>query len=1028
MRMPPLTRPSGLMFQSHVADAVDLDAPDKHDIPAGEESASGVKSRARDVVDAGKDWFARGMSKLGQKEKKLCAACERIPFDECLPPPSKDNNETPTQVPSKQQAIIFYRSLEKILENSGHCKLCSLLKQSVCQEDHDLLKAEHIRKHLPKGFNENTSMSVWIAKFKDNVDLWPFGYTSDRSSASDYAMDEVEKLFRDAEARDTAMNSVSDMYQSIADDSALAVEAAQLALNMVPLSRIEDQNAREMVAGLQFVFRQVAKFQDMIRHKLPCIFMFRMYRGKEKKAGALSVRVYAHGGAALAPLQEITHFSLRFENIVEPRLFENQLWYGNRLGKRIDIAFFKHCIKECQRHSGEAGCASSLSNPVKPDETEFCLINVQTMSVKVLKFREVMKEDSQYPYTALSYIWGELSLLDGWIPVSEASSEKTTRWKKRTPDGSLVFRNDRPDRTKLTRGHESDILYRDGGLKEMISSIPKTILDAIEVTRDVGLDYLWVDELCIIQDRADPDNKLNIGRMHMIYNHAQFTIVAADGKNAGSGLRGVGCDRGELKQISEEIIPGASMSLPVNIKWDIRLWESRLWTFQEKALSKRLLVFTGGCAIWFCRGGIWREDVNALDGDISAVRFSWPRMAATSALSGDKMGEAGLNFRADGSVRLLRRAAMYDYIAAVEDLSARDISDASEILDAFKGVCKVLESPKRLGTQFWQGLPVQHMDVALLWQTTKPACRPENSSRDDRIPPSWSPFGWETNLKAEGNAAARTLIEYPKPYEVWSDGKGICLRRDPDGTDEEARMRTRGSEKVATEERIRPIRYTLWRPDMSGPSLQPVGLFGRKKIMDGFDPPDWESSNSKTEQPRIPPAKTLDDRTLVIFAQTAILILHQQTWRTTRTSYVKNHDVSRITFEDKDTTSATPGETITTRQEYWLRAQKTDGGISSETRPTNVKGDIEDVKIGVGRIDESGFGAINMSVKAVVLSEAQYLGNEDVPDVFGYPLYTVMLVRQIQKHAGVYERVGLGHVYKSKWRKLSPRKKTVCLI
>jgi hypothetical protein len=198
--------------------------------------------------------------------------------------------------------------------------------------------------------------------------------------------------------------------------------------------------------------------------------------------------------------------------------------------------------------------------------------------------------------------------------------------------------------------------------------------------------------------------------------------------------------------------------------------------------------------------------------------------------------------------------------------------------------------------------------------------------------------------------------------------------------------------------------------------------------MNGFDPPDWESSNSKSEQPQLPPAGTFSDRKLVIFAQTATLILEQQTWRTTRTSYVKNHDVSRITFEDTDTKSATLGETSTTRQEYWLRAQKTDGWISSKQRPTNMQGNIQDDIIGVGRIDEFGYVAINKDVKAVVLSEAQYLGNEEVPDVLGYPLYTVMLVSQIEKHAGVYKRVGLGHVYKSKWKKLSPRKETLCLI
>jgi len=1021
VRMPPRKRQSGLMFQGSVQESVDINPQEEAGPVAGEKSAPGRRNRARDVVDAGKDYVARGVQKLVQSKKDFCAACKRIPFDECLPDSSKGNNE------SKQDAFVIYLNLETILDNSGICRLCSLLEKSICQEDHDLLKAEHIRKHLPETFDEHTSMSEWIPKYKDD-DSWPFGFTSDRSGASDHAVDEAKRLFSEAEDRDTKMNNVSDMYQSITEDAALAVEAAQLALDMVPLSRIEDKDAREVFTALRFITRQVANIQNMTRARLPCIFMLRMYRSNEKKAGALSVRVYAHGGAALAPLQEITHFSLRFENTEEPRQFEKQLWYGNRLEKRIDIPFFKHCIEECrQEHSGKDGCASPLSSAVKPDDkTIFRLINVNTMSVKKLMYLEVMK-GSKYPYAALSYLWGKPLSLEGWTLVSDRESVGKKKWKRRKQDGSWAFRDECLDRTKLRRGHESNILYRDGGLKDMMSSIPKTIRDAIDVTKNVGLDYIWVDQLCIIQDEGDPDKKLNIERMDTIYSHAQFTIVAADGKNADSGLRGVGCDRGELEQISEEIVPGANMSLPVNIKWDIRLWESRAWTFQEKVLSKRLLVFTGGCAIWYCRGGIWREDVNALDGDISAVRFPWPRMAASTP-SKDKLEGAGLSSRADGGICMHRRSVMYDYVAAVEDLSSRDITNAGDILGAFRGVSKVLGTQEHLGRHFWQGLPVHFMDVALFWQTSRPAHRRDKADEDDRIPPSWSPFGWAADSDTVSSAPARTLIEYTKPYEVWSDGKGILLRRDPDGTDKETRKMTRCSGRVTAEERIRPIKHTLWKHNVNGTSLEPVGLFGRKEFMDGFDPPDWESSNSKTEQPRPLPAQIFGDRTLVIFAQTAMLILHQQTWRTIRTSYVKSHDVSRVTFENTDIKSDTLGETITTRQEYWLRAQKSEGGGNSEKGLANVEGGIEDVKIGVGRIDEADFGAINTSVKAVVLSEAQYLGNEDVPDVLGYPLYTVMLVRQSEKHARVYERVGLGHVHKSKWKKLSPRKETVCLI
>jgi hypothetical protein len=36
-----------------------------------------------------------------------------------------------------------------------------------------------------------------------------------------------------------------------------------------------------------------------------------------------------------------------------------------------------------------------------------------------------------------------------------------------------------------------------------LSSLPKTFLDAIVVTKALGLRYLWIDSLCIIQDDED---------------------------------------------------------------------------------------------------------------------------------------------------------------------------------------------------------------------------------------------------------------------------------------------------------------------------------------------------------------------------------------------------------------------------------------------------------------------------------------------------------------------------------------------
>jgi hypothetical protein len=72
----------------------------------------------------------------------------------------------------------------------------------------------------------------------------------------------------------------------------------------------------------------------------------------------------------------------------------------------------------------------------------------------------------------------------------------------------------------------------------------------------------------------------------------------------------------------------------------------------------------------------------------------------------------------------------------------------------------------------------------------------------------------------------------------------------------------------------------------------------------------------------------------------------------------------------------------------------------------------------------SRFNTKRTQVTAIVLSEAQYLGDESRPDVLGYPLYNIMLIKYT---GGVAERIGLGKILKSAWRRANPKRKTVVL-
>lgn len=68
-----------------------------------------------------------------------------------------------------------------------------------------------------------------------------------------------------------------------------------------------------------------------------------------------------------------------------------------------------------------------------------------------------------------------------------------------------------------------------------VSKLPMTIKDAITVTQELGLRFIWVDALCIIQD--DPEDVAReVNNMAHIYREAYITLSAACSRSVNDGF------------------------------------------------------------------------------------------------------------------------------------------------------------------------------------------------------------------------------------------------------------------------------------------------------------------------------------------------------------------------------------------------------------------------------------------------------------------------------------------------------------
>lgn len=126
-----------------------------------------------------------------------------------------------------------------------------------------------------------------------------------------------------------------------------------------------------------------------------------------------------------------------------------------------------------------------------------------------------------------------------------------------------------------------------------MSTLNRTFQDAITVTKALGVGYLWIDSLCIIQDSPD-DWESQSAMMSFVYNNAFINISATSANNGNEGFL-----RERIPGVELPLSPGFSSPHLERTNLWIRLasppedgpLDSRGWVLQEIVLARRTLSF-----------------------------------------------------------------------------------------------------------------------------------------------------------------------------------------------------------------------------------------------------------------------------------------------------------------------------------------------------------------------------------------------------------------------------------------------------
>jgi hypothetical protein len=316
------------------------------------------------------------------------------------------------------------------------------------------------------------------------------------------------------------------------------------------------------------------------------------------------------------------------------------------------------------------------------------------------------------------------------------------------------------------------------------SSLSKTFQDAIEVSHGLGINYLWIDSLCIVQDNED-DWAKESAVMKDVYGFSYVTIAAAGTRTFAHGLylsnaaksnKDLPCDRDLVQWLFVDNNPQTSLFL-------------RAWIFQERLLASRILYFFESEVVFECSNHIacqcsgisdespvaedpWRsmgmERQKAVAYKDLKYQFTEANISKISKRmrhlwSGDVKTESDL-WPVLSTEENLEMLALWDLV--VQHYVGRNISKPTDRLPAFSGIAGAFGSTGAHGA-YHAGLWETWFVYQLLWcVNTGHRSVPLDFTQEDLdapIAPSWSwaklRGAWHYHRTARNGGVLAKLIE-----------------------------------------------------------------------------------------------------------------------------------------------------------------------------------------------------------------------------------------------------------------------------
>ncbi|KAH5757458.1 hypothetical protein HBI37_181060 [Parastagonospora nodorum] len=292
--------------------------------------------------------------------------------------------------------------------------------------------------------------------------------------------------------------------------------------------------------------------------------------------------------------------------------------------------------------------------------------------------------------------------------------------------------------------------------------LPKTFRDAISFTRKLGVPFLWIDSLCIVQDDKDKkDWQEQSANMANIYRNAYITLAATAAKDADGGLH-TSHDVSPTHRIGSPLLTvqfpdGTERQLFARRTFDHNTTSlpllKRGWVYQERLLSPRVLHFVGEEVIWECNHAIACE----CGGGNLEHAMERARITDSSRTNG---------FSCIGQ-HAFHPAPLDLWYQIVGEYCALSLTHSSDIYPALSGIAKIFAA--EIDDEYIAGMWKGTLSANLLWypqvieeeERTKRMPTELTNHKAWRAPSwSWASHDWQSDFRVLPSTKALAEVKH----------------------------------------------------------------------------------------------------------------------------------------------------------------------------------------------------------------------------------------------------------------------------